>query len=73
MEIFTTVDVIGQGLPLIMPNGVIIMNELKRWIEDEESKRGYIRTQTPLMAKSQTSIKYQVIGTIIKEGYVCSR
>ncbi len=51
MEIFTTVDVIGQGLPLIMPNGVIIMNELKRWIEDEESKRGYIRTQTPLMAK----------------------
>lgn len=52
MEIFTTVDVIGQGLPLIMPNGVIIMNELKRWIEDEETKRGYIRTQTPLMAKS---------------------
>lgn len=52
MEIFTTVDVIGQGLPLIMPNGVIIMNTLKRWIEDEETKRGYMRTQTPLMAKS---------------------
>ena len=52
MEIFTTVDVIGQGLPLIMPNGVIIMNTLKRWIEDEETKRGYVRTQTPLMAKS---------------------
>lgn len=51
MEIFTTVDVIGQGLPLIMPNGVIIMNELKRWVEDEETKRGYMRTQTPLMAK----------------------
>lgn len=52
MEIFTTVDIIGQGLPLIMPNGVIIMNTLKRWIEDEETKRGYMRTQTPLMAKS---------------------
>lgn len=59
MEIFTTVDVIGQGLPLIMPNGVIIMNELKRWIEDEESKRGYIRTQTPLMAKSDL---YKISG-----------
>ena len=52
MKIFTTVDVIGQGLPLIMPNGVIMMQELQRWIEDEEAKRGYIRTKTPLMAKS---------------------
>ena len=59
MEIFTTVDVIGQGLPLIMPNGVIIMNELKRWIEDEETKRGYVRTQTPLMAKSDL---YKISG-----------
>lgn len=59
MEIFTTVDVIGQGLPLIMPNGVIIMNELKRWIEDEETKRGYMRTQTPLMAKSDL---YKISG-----------
>lgn len=59
MEIFTTVDVIGQGLPLIMPNGVIMMNELKRWIEDEEVKRGYIRTQTPLMAKSDL---YRISG-----------
>ena len=39
MKIFTTVDVIGQGLPLIMPNGVIMMQELQRWIEDEETKR----------------------------------
>ena len=38
MKLFTTVDVIGQGLPLIMPNGVIIMQELQRWIEDEEEK-----------------------------------
>lgn len=59
MEIFTTVDVIGQGLPLIMPNGVIIMNTLKRWIEDEETKRGYMRTQTPLMAKSDL---YKISG-----------
>lgn len=59
MEIFTTVDVIGQGLPLIMPNGVIIMNQLKRWIEDEETKRGYVRTQTPLMAKAEL---YKISG-----------
>ncbi|MDE6209509.1 MAG: threonine--tRNA ligase [Lachnospiraceae bacterium] len=52
MELFTTVDVIGQGLPLLMPNGVIMLQELQRWIEDEETKRGYVRTKTPLMAKS---------------------
>lgn len=51
MEIFATVDVIGQGLPLIMPNGTIMMQELQRWIEDEEVRRGYVRTKTPLMAK----------------------
>ena len=59
MKIFTTVDVIGQGLPLIMPNGVIMMQELQRWIEDEEAKRGYIRTKTPLMAKSDL---YKISG-----------
>lgn len=52
LELFTTVDVIGQGLPLIMPKGVQIINTLQRWIEDEEDKRGYVRTKTPLMAKS---------------------
>ncbi len=51
MEIFATVDVVGQGLPLIMPNGTIMMQELQRWIEDEETRRGYVRTKTPLMAK----------------------
>ena len=51
MEIFTTVDVIGQGLPLLMPKGVQIIQRLQRWIEDEEEKRGYVRTKTPLMAK----------------------
>ena len=59
MELFTTVDVIGQGLPLLMPKGVTIMNTLQRWIEDEEEKRGYIRTKTPLMAKSDL---YKISG-----------
>lgn len=52
LEIFTTVDVIGQGLPLLMPKGTKIIQTLQRWIEDEEEKRGYVRTRTPLMAKS---------------------
>ncbi|HKM33480.1 MAG TPA: threonine--tRNA ligase [Lachnospiraceae bacterium] len=53
MELFTTVDVIGQGLPLIMPKGAKIIQTLQRWIEDEEdNNRGYMRTKTPLMAKS---------------------
>ena len=59
MELFTTVDVIGQGLPLLMPNGVIMIQELQRWIEDEETKRGYVRTKTPLMAKSDL---YRISG-----------
>ncbi len=52
MELFTTVDVIGQGLPLLMPKGVKMIQTLQRWIEDEEERRGYVRTKTPLMAKS---------------------
>lgn len=59
MELFTTVDVIGQGLPLLMPNGVKIIQTLQRWIEDEEDKRGYVRTKTPLMAKSDL---YKISG-----------
>lgn len=51
LELFTTVDVIGQGLPLMMPKGAKIIQTLQRWIEDEEEKRGYVRTKTPLMAK----------------------
>lgn len=51
LELFTTVDVIGQGLPLIMPNGVKVIQKMQRWIEDEETRRGYMRTKTPLMAK----------------------
>lgn len=59
LELFTTVDVIGQGLPLLMPNGVKIIQRLQRWIEDEETKRGYMRTKTPLMAKSDL---YKISG-----------
>lgn len=51
MELFATVDVIGQGLPLLMPKGAMMIQTLQRWIEDEEEKRGYMRTKTPLMAK----------------------
>ncbi len=53
MELFTTVDIIGQGLPLLMPKGAKIIQTMQRWIEDEEDyNRGYIRTRTPFMAKS---------------------
>lgn len=56
MELFTTVDVIGQGLPLLMPKGTKIIQTLQRWIEDEEERRGYMRTKTPLMAKKDLYI-----------------
>ncbi len=59
MELFTTVDVIGQGLPLLMPKGAKMIQTLQRWIEDEEEKRGYVRTKTPLMAKSDL---YKISG-----------
>ncbi len=53
MELFTTVDVIGQGLPLFTPKGTRMLMKLQRWIEDLEDKEwGYVRTKTPLMAKS---------------------
>lgn len=60
MELFTTVDVIGQGLPLLMPKGAMIIKELQRWIEDlEDNEWGYVRTKTPLMAKSDL---YKISG-----------
>lgn len=59
MELFTTVDVIGQGLPLLMPKGTKIIQTMQRWIEDEEEKWGYVRTKTPLMAKSDL---YKISG-----------
>lgn len=60
MRLFTTVDVIGQGLPLLMPNGVKIVQRRQRWVEDlEDNEWGYIRTKTPLMAKSDL---YKISG-----------
>lgn len=51
LEYFTTVDVIGQGLPVMLPKGARVIQLLQRWVEDEEQKRGYLLTKTPLMAK----------------------
>ena len=51
LELFTTVDVIGQGLPIMLPKGARVIQLLQRWVEDEEQKRGYLLTKTPLMAK----------------------
>ncbi len=51
LEYFTTVDTIGQGLPILLPKGARTIQTLQRWIEDEEQKRGYLLTKTPLMAK----------------------
>ncbi len=52
LKFFTTSDVIGQGLPLLMPNGARVIQLLERFVEDEEQRRGYVITKTPLMAKS---------------------
>ncbi len=60
MELFTTVDVIGQGLPLLMPKGAKIIQTMQRWIEDlEDNEWGYVRTKTPFMAKKDL---YEISG-----------
>ncbi|MCR4956200.1 MAG: threonine--tRNA ligase [Lachnospiraceae bacterium] len=60
MGLFTTVDVIGQGLPLFKPKGTKMIMKLQRWIEDlEDNEWGYVRTRTPLMAKSDL---YKISG-----------
>ena len=59
LEYFTTVDVIGQGLPILLPKGARVVQTLQRWVEDEEQKRGYLLTKTPLMAKSDL---YKISG-----------
>lgn len=53
LEYFTTVDTVGQGLPIIMSKGARVIQTLQRWIEDEEQRRGYLLTKTPLMAKRE--------------------
>ena len=51
LEYFTTVDCIGQGLPILLPKGARVIQQLQRWVEDTEEKAGYLLTKTPLMAK----------------------
>ncbi len=59
LEIFTTVETIGQGLPILLPKGCDIIQTLQRFVEDEERARGWVRTKTPLMAKSDL---YKISG-----------
>ena len=59
LELFTTSDVIGQGLPILLPKGARIVQQLQRFVEDEEQKRGWLLTKTPLMAKSDL---YKISG-----------
>lgn len=59
LELFTTVDYIGQGLPILMPKGAKVIQLLQRFVEDEEERRGYMLTKTPFMAKSDL---YKISG-----------
>lgn len=59
LEYFTTVDCVGQGLPILLPKGARLMQVLQRFVEDEEKKRGYLLTKTPYMAKSDL---YKISG-----------
>ena len=59
LELFTTVDYIGQGLPILLPKGARVIQLLQRFVEDEEQKRGWQLTKTPLMAKSDL---YKISG-----------
>ena len=59
LEYFTTVDVIGQGLPILLPKGSRVIQLLQRWVEDTEQKKGYLLTKTPLMAKREL---YKISG-----------
>lgn len=59
LKLFTTSEPIGQGLPILMPKGARVIQLLQRWVEDEEQKRGYLLTKTPLMAKNDL---YKISG-----------
>ena len=59
LEYFTTVDCIGQGLPIMLPKGARVIQLLQRWVEDVEQQRGYLLTKTPLMAKREL---YKISG-----------
>ena len=62
LEYFTTVDYIGQGLPIMLPKGARVLQTLQRFVEDTEKKRGYLLTKTPLMAKSDL---YKISGHLM--------
>ena len=59
LEYFTTVECIGQGLPILLPKGARVIQLLQRWVEDTEQKKGYLLTKTPLMAKREL---YKISG-----------
>ncbi|MBO5746599.1 MAG: threonine--tRNA ligase [Clostridia bacterium] len=59
LEYFTTVESIGQGLPIMLPKGARTIQLLQRFVEDEEQRRGYLLTKTPLMAKREL---YKISG-----------
>ena len=59
LELFTTSEVIGQGLPILLPKGARVIQLLQRFVEDEEQKRGWLLTKTPFMAKSDL---YKISG-----------
>lgn len=59
LEYFTTVDIIGQGLPIILPKGTAVIRTLQRFVEDEEERRGYLQTKTPFLAKREL---YKISG-----------
>ncbi|MGG7162926.1 threonine--tRNA ligase [Clostridium ihumii] len=59
LELFTTAEPVGQGLPILLPKGARIVQTLQRFVEDEEERRGYLLTKTPLMAKSDL---YKISG-----------
>lgn len=59
LELFTTVDYIGQGLPILLPKGARVIQLLQRWVEDVEQKHGYLLTKTPFMAKREL---YKISG-----------
>ena len=59
LEYFTTVDCIGQGLPILLPKGARVIQRLQRWVEDTEEEKGYLLTKTPLMAKREL---YKISG-----------
>ena len=59
LEYFTTVDYVGQGLPILLPKGARVIQILQRWVEDVEQQKGYLLTKTPLMAKREL---YKISG-----------